>query len=155
MSLQPHRKNNNIKQPDRPELRGLSHQLRGTHCSSCICIRGLLCQASRRGEVLGPLMEIVMENLNPSPVLFFIYFILFYFIYFLLPSSYTGPSSPMTILCLVLMPRRIVSHISFQILNSVLLYCIKDIRICSMSQEKAMQTSLGLTLGISFIQSMS
>jgi hypothetical protein len=51
--LQPHRKNNNINQPDLPELSGTKpHGV--AHGSSYICSRGWPCWASMGGEALGP-----------------------------------------------------------------------------------------------------
>ena len=53
--MQPHRKNNNINQPDPQNSQGLSHQQRSTHGSSCLCSRRWPCHASVGGEVLGPM----------------------------------------------------------------------------------------------------
>jgi hypothetical protein len=59
--LQPHRKNNNINQPDRPpkaSSQGINHQPKstheGTHGSSHICSRGWPKCTSMGGEALGP-----------------------------------------------------------------------------------------------------
>jgi hypothetical protein len=53
-----HRRNNNINQPDLPELPGLNHQPRsihgGTHDSIHMCSRGWPCWASVGEEALVP-----------------------------------------------------------------------------------------------------
>jgi len=53
----PHRKNNNINQPDPQSSQGLNHQPKSTHGqthgSSCICSRGWPCWAPMGREALG------------------------------------------------------------------------------------------------------
>jgi hypothetical protein len=53
----PHRKSNNIKQPDQ-SYQGLNHQPRSTHGGTCgssrLCSRGWPCWASMGEEALGP-----------------------------------------------------------------------------------------------------